>query len=378
MRDKQELWLREHVRNVRIQYSVVICTHNRNPYPLEHVMNNPLSWLLLSILGQEYSDVKEVVLVDDVSEDYIEDTIRYFKPKYSEKKIEFKYLKNMERKPLNEIRNLAIERCEGEWIVFADDDCILSDYYLVSASYYISRYQTGSLGAIVPPCFYRNHIFTRQEKIIGKVDMKQCKFYANFNAFPKEYIMNPQYEADGTLYRPLSVDFINGVSIVRADVAKKVKFRHSKGFSWDYGDWIDFGYSMKELGIQLLYVPNPCAYVIHFKYGARGNYDTLDEDIRFEYINKTLKELIDLSSIENINTGQRCFRNEYFRNEIGGLFSFFYTRNVIGAVQWMMKTYHEFVEENIVYNRIYSDSGLTYDERKRVWENAIGTVLLNR
>lgn len=376
---RQEQWYVCHPSESQIKVSILVCTRNRAPYAAGEMGKNPLTWFLQSILWQQGNYIGEVVIVDDASNDNTPETIDYFSDKFNSKGITLKYERNNYRKRLYDIRNQGISLCKEEWIVFGDDDCVFSPFFIRNAVHYIEEYQSKfNLGVIVQPCFYRSSEFTRREDEIGKVNIKECKFVSNFNSFPKWYVDESGIEENGVLYKPIEVQFMNGVSVVNARILKDINFRSLENFNWDYGEWISLGYSIYDKNFKLIYIPNPCAYAIHFKYGVKGNYERDKNKDGFSICGLHIDELVALSSIEVKDTGQRCTREEYYFHEIGGLFSFFYKKNVKGSLQWAIKTYEEFVLNNIVYNKIHDTSGLTKEQRKKVWEKAISAVLAHQ
>lgn len=100
-------------------FSIIIPTFNRA---------NTLSRLLTSIVRQEYqSSMLEIIVVDSFSDDRTSEVIANF----SEKNPEYclKYL-NVDINTPSYKRNIGLHNASLDWVIFLDDDCVLSDNYL--------------------------------------------------------------------------------------------------------------------------------------------------------------------------------------------------------------------------------------------------------
>ncbi|MEQ8187482.1 MAG: glycosyltransferase family A protein [Candidatus Eremiobacterota bacterium] len=107
--------------------SIIICTYNRA---------NLLKFTLEALLRQSLPPEKfEVIIVDDSS---VDDTFNV----YSKFKIKFSnvtYLYNSFNIGLPLSRNRGIEVAAGEHVLFTDDDCIPSEKWVETMSFYLHK-----------------------------------------------------------------------------------------------------------------------------------------------------------------------------------------------------------------------------------------------
>ena len=89
--------------------SVVITTYNNSKYITEAIY---------SVLEQDYEN-KEIIVIDDASDDDTEELITVLKEKYP-----IFYLKKKENQGPGAARNLGIAASKGEYICFLDADDI--------------------------------------------------------------------------------------------------------------------------------------------------------------------------------------------------------------------------------------------------------------
>jgi len=103
-----------------MQVSVIIVTYNRI---------RDLSKCLNSILVQA-SLPQEVLIVDNSSNDQVENLIKEKKDKFNKSSIFLKYKRNAKENSLTTARNIGIKNVSGEIILFLDDDVILDKDYI--------------------------------------------------------------------------------------------------------------------------------------------------------------------------------------------------------------------------------------------------------
>jgi len=121
------------------EFSVVVCTQNRA---------KPLDSLLFPSLVKVRDITFEVVLVDDNSNDSTRDVVK----KWSDR-LDIVYVENRKRRGLSFVRNLGIKNSCGEFIVFTDDDCEVSEKWLSELR---KAYVKKSIVYVGGPAFVRN------------------------------------------------------------------------------------------------------------------------------------------------------------------------------------------------------------------------------
>lgn len=116
------------MENVNRKVSVIIPSFNRKKY----------LWIVLpSYLLQRY--VYEVLIIDDGSTEDYSDVVSYFSDIADKNNVRFRYFRFKERRGAPVARNLGIENSKEEYILFSDDDIILSrDFIDIAVSKLIS------------------------------------------------------------------------------------------------------------------------------------------------------------------------------------------------------------------------------------------------
>ena len=103
-----------------MQVSVIIPTYNR-PNDLRTVLN---SIIIQTVLP------KEVIIVDDSSNEDVKSVCTEMKDRLQEKNIDILYVRNEKERSLTIARNIGIEHCTEDIILFLDDDVILDKKYI--------------------------------------------------------------------------------------------------------------------------------------------------------------------------------------------------------------------------------------------------------
>ena len=121
-----------------IKYSLIIPTFNRYAS-----LRKCLSSILQ--LNDKLSDV-EIIVVDDGSSDDTEEIVIYFKEKFNQ----FVYYSQKNKGPAA-ARNKGAELSKGEYIIFIDDDCTVTENWLSSVKkfYYVNPEASGVGGKII-------------------------------------------------------------------------------------------------------------------------------------------------------------------------------------------------------------------------------------
>ncbi|MCK5611736.1 glycosyltransferase family 2 protein [Candidatus Pacearchaeota archaeon] len=105
---------------MNVDLTVIIPTYNR-PDDLETVLN--------SIMAQTERP-KEVLIVDDSSNELIENLCKKMSDNLHEKNINLLYIRNNRERSSAIARNIGIEHCTGNIVMFLDDDVILEKEYI--------------------------------------------------------------------------------------------------------------------------------------------------------------------------------------------------------------------------------------------------------
>jgi len=98
-----------------MQTSIIIPTYNR-PNDLQTVLN--------SIIIQTVPP-KEVIIVDDSSNEGVKSVCTEMSDRLQEKNIDLLYIRNNRERSSAIARNIGIEHCTGNIAMFLDDDVIL-------------------------------------------------------------------------------------------------------------------------------------------------------------------------------------------------------------------------------------------------------------
>jgi len=103
-----------------MQVSVIIPTYNRA---------KDVDECLDSIIIQTKLP-KETLIVDDSSNDEVENLIEHRKYEFKEKNIILRYIRNVREKSLTIARNVGVENAAGDIILFLDSDVVLDEHYI--------------------------------------------------------------------------------------------------------------------------------------------------------------------------------------------------------------------------------------------------------
>lgn len=175
---------------------------------------------VLKDLSQQIDLPKNVIIVEQnpklnsVSElDYLKNEIWNF---------EIKHIFTHQAGACN-ARNLALAEVKSEWVFMADDDIRIDKDFLKNVFLKIKEF---GIDAITLACYEEGYSFSKKHKI------------------------QMQWGSFGS-----------GCSIVKNQFLKDSKY--DKRFEFGFGEDSDFGMQLRNLGIDILYVPNP--EIIHLK-----------------------------------------------------------------------------------------------------------------
>ena len=125
-----------------MKLSVVVCTYNRDRYIYE---------CLSCLVKNKFQGEWELLLVDNNSTDNTKNECERFVVDYTPSN--YRYIKETNQ-GLSYARNRGIAESSGDWVVFLDDDAYVSESYLSTLSYWLTRYpEAGAFGGAIEPVF---------------------------------------------------------------------------------------------------------------------------------------------------------------------------------------------------------------------------------
>ena len=122
---------KQKLKDESLTFSVIISTYNRS---------KELKETLSSILTQETTLPKEVLIVDDSDDGETERLFEDMRKEFEAKNINLIYIKNPKQKSLTVARNIGVEHSRGDVIVFLDDDVTLDKNFFAEVLYVYKNY----------------------------------------------------------------------------------------------------------------------------------------------------------------------------------------------------------------------------------------------
>lgn len=368
------------IANVALDVSVVFVTYNRCPYDpkSEKGSLNPLVLSIRSVLKQKIK-VKEIVIVNDCSNDYTEEVVKWFKHKTSEHEII--YIKNKRRLGSSKSRNVGVKKASSNYIMFSDDDCILTPYACFGAVYSFEKMKKRGydVGGVVMPVYDRT---TLPNKIIGKnfistMDFGLAEYHTNWGAFPVNYIsLDKKYFIDKEMMilKPIRVNSSCGCALF-----DKYAFQEVGGFpdhfSWpDHaGEDLELAARLIENGYSLFFCPDPKFHFFHTKFGDETHIDFTGNDWLDKKTDLSFKDIVKDAEIKRRNTGNRVDLDDRYIGRITSFFVICFRRNKFGAKRWIRNTYKIFVEKSKEDSGFFNDLEPIKDKEKRmqIWNVAL-------
>ncbi len=357
--------------------SALIVTYNRCPHHRAEL--NPLYWSVDSLRRQKHSGLSEIVIIDDGSTDYTEETVRQLE---EETALPLRYYSN----PINlgspRSRNLALGQAREDLVFFMDDDCVLSEYGLfgLNFTYQMSRGQ-GKIGVVHSPVYYRsgrpNRLKPLQE--IGKFSLDEAILTSSLDSFPLELASDPEALERSYLHPKLRI--LSPIPIVNlwgVFLADKKALGLAGGFpthfTWKngYTEESELALRLWEHGFEALYQPDPKFQAVHFRYGFHDNTFFRGLDWKKGLGGPTLEEMTRLSNRRMKVSGNRVSAEEWVQAKIASFYTLFGLRSEQGAKSWREKCWADFVAEN--KNEFYYYPRLSIKEQKRrarLWDFGI-------
>lgn len=371
--------------DLKIEYSSVIVSRNRCPYPLKESFKNPLIWCVDSVLEQDILP-EELIIINDCSDkkpiDYTPEMEELIRSKCDAEKVKFVYICNKQRENAAIARNQGAKVAKNEIIHFIDDDCILRN--------------STSLGAILfkyvlakdPQCFMLNlpqntrvshPTSITKASLMGKIEKGFLDLTSNLtNCYPQEYLENAPTEKfeDEETVKPLAMQNFQGGNIL---VSKK-KLLSLGGFP-DYHSPISYGEETglairgMKAGYHIYYFPYNNLASVHLTYGnSSGRILFYGKDWLENRVDGglSLKQMVKESVRERYNTGMRVPRELYFYVKIRNFTILLEElKEGLGFKSWKKKSFTDFVLKNEVSFQDRKGSVDNSDTRKEIWQLAI-------
>ncbi len=346
--------------------SAIVPTYNRCPHNAKDDAN-PLGWCLESLLAQKGESLGEIIIMDDASSDFTCEVVSDFKDKSD---IPIRYFRNDRNLGSSISRNIAVDKSSYENIIFLDDDCVFSNYFIFGANFTLNELPKNTAALHLPVYHRTMNPFPISLKEIGVLDFNSSLMTGNYGGFPKEYLEDYKLNLlnnNLNILNPLKITNLGGIFI-----SQKKLFESVGGFP-DFLPWKNGYREETNLAINfsnhkydMFFTPDPKFYSIHLKYGSKGANQNLTE-----IIDPTLKRLIFHSNIQRDNTGNRVDTEEWFFDRIISTYVTLGIKNIDAA-----KKYAKSEKENfIIYNNLcVSGNGIKindYKKRKDIFNKAI-------
>lgn len=357
--------------------SFLFVTYNRCPF--SDFEKNPLTWAFQTLLSNNhYELVNDFVVIDDGSSDFTYENIKWLENKYG---IKINYNKNKVHKELSYSRRIGIRRTKNNLVFMGDDDCLYSKYFIMGglATYQLLKNKKPSenISVINFPAYERSNIPRETVPIdqIGKIVYDKTFFYHNFDKMPVEYLNSPRFiDRDYGILKPLKVDTFAGVNLCdKRLIINAGNYLDLSDWGSGYSEHIELSRLLNKNDFSIYHQPDPRISCIHLKYGAnsRDKFDKRLSKVMVEGTMYRLGEIIELSKIENFNTGARHSNKDFHIIEIGSLFSFYLKISEELGERFAIKEYTNFVEKGLVFSTTPSGVIKSKNERKKIWREAI-------
>jgi glycosyltransferase involved in cell wall biosynthesis len=365
----------------RLNVSAIIPAYNRSPYKPQSLKKdlNPLAWTIRSLILQT-PIVKEIIVVDDCSDDYTADIVEMFRKECEEKKITLKYLKTKETGGWPAARNLGAANANTKYLFFVDDDSVIAPYAIFGAifTYEWLKERGINVGILNLSPYARTSIPNKiaKKKEIGHIDFSQGEYTGNKNAFPEEYINGNSSEdkfihKEYHILKPFPIKNNGGYILCEKDIFMKVN-----GFPISIlRRFVDreFGCIMMENGYSVYHQADPKFHCVHGSYGLKSDIEFEGKDWFNKFGNMiSLKKAMKECNKPSLDQGNRIDADEYYYQVILSVFCMLYPRNKGGAKKWLSRVYKKFVEEGDL--GIFYTSATTVppeSERREMWHKAV-------
>ena len=370
----------------KLDVSAVVSTHNRCPYdPKGDKGNlNPLAWCIKSLLLQE-PKLKEIIIVDDRSEDFTKQVVESFKREAKKKGAGLFYIKNKDDGGNTTARNAGAKKANSKYLFFTDDDCIMTPYSAFGGVYTFEEIEKDGVKlAVVNLSTYQRTSQPEKavpKKEIGSVSFIKGVYTTNKNSFPIEYLNGNTksseekfMENEWHILNPFPIQNLNAYCI-----CSKKAFEEIGGFKKHVitrGEDREFGAELIENGYQIYFQPDPKFHSVHGSYGLKLKKKFNGPDWFQKHGLISLKNAMKECDKPNTKSGMRISTKEYVFDAILSFFCLVYPRNKKGAIKWIEKVYSEFVKEG--NTSIFGNINVSMPdmkERENLWRKAISIGL---
>jgi glycosyltransferase involved in cell wall biosynthesis len=355
-----------------LSVSVVIPTYNRCPFDphTDKGKFNPLFWSIQSALKQKIK-VKEIIIVNDGSDDYTDEVVKYFEDNIEHPRII--HIKNEKKSGSSISRNNAAKRATARYLLFMDDDLFLSPYTAFGAVYTFEKLRRRGhrVGALVLPYYFRatQPRDIKSKKYIGQIYFAKGLNYGYWNSYPTNYLAAKRRYIDDKykLLYPLHVNNCCGYVLCSKKAYESVG-GFPEHFNWKnhYGEETEFACRLTENGYSIFFTPDIKLHAYHGQFGLNAEKGFLGKDWA-----GSLKEISESCNAKRENTGNRVAPDDWYYCKIISYFVILYRRNKDGAMSWIKYTYKEFVRKNSKLFRGNIKPIEKKADRRKIWENAI-------
>lgn len=365
----------------KLDVSAVIITRNRCPYKPGTLKegHNPLIWAFKTILNQK-PKIKEIVMVDDASDDNTEAFAKIFKSEAKKRGINFEYVKNVSKLGPGMARNVGSKKASAKYLWFVDDDAFFAPYSAFGAIYTFEKMVKKGIkvGLVNLSTYQRATVPSRPlpKKDIGDLSFLRVIFKANKDAFPQEYLSaeaNEKFlDSELNILNPFPILNVNTTSLL----CSKNCFEDVGGFrehGLNRGEDREFGCRVIENGYTIYFQPDIKFHCVHGSYGLSTGEKFRGEDW-FKKLDKSIsiKKAMEICNNPKENTGTRVNHADYIYQTMVADFFLTYLRNKKGAINWIKKIYKNFVkgeDENFFGGGKIKLSNES--ERKKIWKSVI-------
>lgn len=358
--------------------TVIMATFNRTPFDpdSDEGLKNPLKWSLDSVLDQHHSPVKEIILINDLSNDFTEKIAEIYEKKFESRGIEFQYVKNKEKLLSHGSRNKGAELATTKFVHFLDDDCVHSPYNLWAGIFLFDKLseENSNLAVVGLPIYKRATVprLLKKEKI-GRLDEEKGIIYPNFGNFPEEYTsINNILLKDTPIIKPFEIhDIPEGNSIIALEPYKEFG-GYQSFYPNSLGEGAALAFKLRKNGYKLFFTPDPRFHTVHLLYGHLSSNSKLSGPDWKEWngFNKPhLYFMVDQSNISQMNSGGRVPTDVWFYSKIRNHMLILKNYSEEVAERWKESAYNDFVVKNSTWGRDASIQD--FNKRKLIWETAI-------
>ncbi len=369
----------------KLDVSAIVSTFNRCPFDPKGFNKklNPLMWCLRSLLFQK-PKLKEIIVVDDASQDYTKEVVDSFKKQAEKNKIKLIYIRNNNQIGNVSAMDLGVKKANSKYLFLVDDDCIMTPYATMGGVYsfeYLEK-KGVKIAAVNLPTYSRTSIPIKavSKKDIGSISFLKGEFKTNKNAFPTESIGSHQngekfMDSELNILMPFSIQALNTYCICSKKAYEEVGGLRKTVIN--RGCDREFGATLIGNGYSIFFQPDPKFHCVHGSYGLNLNKKFQGPDW-FKKAGGTisLKKAMMECDKPNSKTGMRISPSEYIYHSILSFFCLVYPRNKRAAVNWIEKVYKQFVKNADV--SIFGNMELPIlkeKEREKVWRKAINSGL---